>query len=85
MASTTANKNVLEKDMPEVFTRTPEQIGKETCDSCGVSVVARYSATNKAASSLSFCAHHTRRFAEKLKRDGFTISPERYDYDFTGE
>lgn len=83
MASTTANKNVLENDMPEVFTRTPEQIGSETCDSCGISVVARYSVT-KSDKSLFLCAHHTRRFADKLKKDGFIISPERYDYDFTG-
>jgi hypothetical protein len=83
MASTTANKPLTENDMPEVFARTPEAVPHETCDECGQSVAARYEA-NKNGMSLFFCAHHIRKFADKLKVQGFAITPENIDFSFAG-
>jgi hypothetical protein len=82
--ATATTKNITENNMPEVFVRTPEALeGGITCDSCGHAVAARYT-VSKNDQSLFFCGHHVRSFAEKLKAQGFTISPERYDFAFTG-
>lgn len=73
--------NVKESEVQErgVFSTkiSPALENGATCDSCGISVVARYEATN-GEKTLAFCAHHTRRFAEGLLAKGFTITPEDY-------
>lgn len=80
MAFPSATKPARNEEEKEVFVRTPPEIAGEVCDACGgQSVVARYQATQD-DTSLFFCAHHIRRFAEKLKATGFSISPEDISY-----
>lgn len=64
----------------EVFVRTTPEIAGEVCDACGgQSVAARYEAT-LGEQKLFFCAHHIRRFADKLQSTGFAINPEDISY-----
>ncbi len=81
MATITAKPKA--EEIPEVFARTPEVILGETCDRCGVAVPARYQA-KKENSSLAFCAHHIRKFADNLRAKGFVITPDQIGYDYKG-
>jgi hypothetical protein len=52
----------------------------QTCDKCGSTVRAFYAA-GKGDVVLYFCGHHIRRFADNLKEQGFSISPEDISYE----
>lgn len=79
MAFPTATKPNSNEEK-EVFVRTPPEIAGEVCDACGgQAVAARYQA-KQGEQSLFFCAHHIRRFADKLKTTGFEITPEDTSY-----
>lgn len=70
------------EDDVEVFARTPAPIVGETCSSCGSAVPARYRATSSTSGSeLFFCAHHIRKFNDKLIEQKFTIYPEDISYE----
>lgn len=76
--------NTLENDQPDTAAvenvSATVKVGNETCDKCGHIVKAVYVA-NKGATSLFFCAHHIRVFAEPLKAQGFNITPEDISYE----
>lgn len=71
------------EDDVEVFVRTPAPIVGETCSACGANAVpARYRATSSTSGSeLFFCAHHIRKFNDKLTEQKFTIYPEDISYE----
>lgn len=81
MTTATVTATVNGNDL-ELLIRTPTQIRGETCESCGKSVPARYSASSKGA-ELFFCAHHIRKYSAGLTKQGFYIFPE--DTSFTAE
>lgn len=64
-------------DVIKEDTELPVSWNGAMCDDCGV--VAVYSAT-KDGFELNFCGHHVRQHAESLKNQGFTITPDRYQF-----
>lgn len=78
---TTSAKQGNASEEKEVFTRTVPTIDGETCDACGSQAVGASYHAGREDKNLFFCAHHIRQFADKLKVDGFEITPS--DISFT--
>ncbi len=84
MATANAPTAILpETEMPEIFAPVPATTERETCDKCGISVKAAYSAT-KDSIKLNFCAHHVREYAPGLASKGFVIFPEDISFEALG-
>lgn len=71
---------VLENEEAKVEASTISVPTDQTCDKCGSTVRAFYAA-GKGDIVLYFCGHHIRRFADNLKEQGFSISPEDISYE----
>lgn len=66
-----------EKPVEEAIVEVPVLV--ETCDKCGAGVKATHEAS-KDGLTLFFCGHHIRDLSDKLKADGFSITPEYIGY-----
>jgi hypothetical protein len=71
-APAVTEKDVFVPSLPEL---------DEVCDACsGGKVRARYTAKSETKGELFYCAHHIRKYEDKLKTDGFSIAPEDTSY-----
>lgn len=81
-----ANPSATPTGEVEVFAQTVPLL-TEHCVGCGGKVLASYSAVlpsreeGKEDSDLYFCSHHIRKYENKLRADGFTITPENTSYE----